>query len=80
MVRLCTLWGARAAVFKIGTIVSYQGGLHVVVGVTPMSVTPQLVEIEDRKTGRIRRVPAGDLQLFEEPEKRLREDDGGGDL
>jgi hypothetical protein len=50
-------------VFKIGTIVSYQGRLHVVVGVTPMSVTPQLVEIEGRQSGRIRRVPAGDLQL-----------------
>jgi hypothetical protein len=67
-------------VFKIGTIVSYRGRLHVVVGVTPISVTPQLVEIEDRESGRIRRVPYGDLQLFEEPEKSLREDDREGDL
>ena len=66
--------------FKIGTIVSYRGRLHVVVGVTPMSVTPQLVEIEDRESGRIRRVPYGDLQLFEEAEKSLREDDREGDL
>ena len=66
--------------FKIGTIVSYRGRLHVVVGVTPMSVTPQLVEIEDRESGRIRRVRYGDLQLFEEPEKSLREDDRAGDL
>ena len=66
--------------FKIGTIVSYRGRLHVVVGVTPMSVTPQLVEIEDRESGRIRRAPDGDLQLFEEPEKSLREDDREGDL
>ena len=66
--------------FKIGTIVSYRGRLHVVVGVTPISVTPQLVELEDRESGRIRRVPAGDLQLFEEPEKSLREDDREGDL
>jgi hypothetical protein len=66
MVRLCTLWRAHAAVFKIGTIVSYRGRLHVVVGVTPMSLTPQLVEIEDRESGRIRRVPYGDLQLFED--------------
>jgi hypothetical protein len=67
-------------VFKIGTIVSYRGRLHVVVGVTPMSVTPQLVEIEDRESGRIRRVPYADLQLFEQPEKSLREDDREGDL
>ena len=72
--------GAHAAVFKIGTIVSYRGRLHVVVGVTPMSVTPQLVEIEDRESGRIRRVPYGDPQLLEEPEKSLREDDREGDL
>jgi hypothetical protein len=31
-------------VFKIGTIVSYRGRLHVVVGLTPMSVTPHDVE------------------------------------
>jgi hypothetical protein len=67
-------------VFKIGTIVSYRGRLYVVVGVTPMSVTPQLVELEDRESGRIRRVPAGDLQLFEEPEKNLRENEREGDL
>jgi hypothetical protein len=48
-------------VFKIGTIIGYRGRLHVVVGVTPMSVTPQLVELEDRESGRIRRVPYGDL-------------------
>jgi hypothetical protein len=67
-------------VFKIGTIVSYRGRLHVVVGVTPMSATPQLVELEDRESGRIRRVPYGDPQLLEEPEKSLREDDREGDL
>ena len=71
---------AHAAVFKIGTIVSYRGRLHVVIGVTPMSVTPQVVEIEDRESGRIRRVPSGDLQLFKEPEKSPREDDREGDL
>jgi len=53
-------------VFKIGTIVSYRGRLHVVIGVTPMSATPQLVELEDRESGRIRRVPYGDLQPFED--------------
>jgi hypothetical protein len=40
-----------------------------------MSVTPQLVEIEDRESGRIRRVPYGDLQLFKEPEQSVQEDD-----
>jgi hypothetical protein len=34
-----------------------------------MSATPQLVELEDRESGRIRRVPYGDPQLFEEPER-----------
>jgi len=67
-------------VFKIGTIVSYRGRLHVVVGVTPMSATPQLVEIEDRESGRIRRAPSADLQLFKEPEENPREDDRAGDL
>ncbi len=45
-----------------------------------MSVTPQLVEIEDRESGRIRRVPKGDLQLFKEPEKSFREDDREDDV
>jgi hypothetical protein len=67
-------------VFKIGTIVSYRRRLHLVVGVTPMSATPQLVELEDRASGRIRRVPYADPQLLEEPEKSLREDDREGDL
>jgi hypothetical protein len=43
--------------------------------VTLLSATPQLVELEDRESGRIRRVPYDDLQLFEEPETSLREDD-----
>jgi hypothetical protein len=67
-------------VFKIGTIVSYRGRLHVVVGVTPMSLTPQLVEIEDRESGRISRVPYGDLRLFEEPETSPQDEDREGDL
>ncbi len=61
--------------FRIGTIVSYRGRLHVVVGVTPMSVTPQLVELEDRESEWIRRVPYDDLQLFKEPEQSVQEDD-----
>jgi hypothetical protein len=70
----------HAAVFEIGTIVSYRGRLHVVVGVTPMSATPQLVEIEDRESGRIRRVPSDDLEPFKESEESRREDDRAGDL
>ncbi len=66
--------------FKIGTIVSYRGRLHVVVGVTPMSVTPQLVEIEDRESGRIRRVPSADLEPFKESEESPREDEPDGDV
>ncbi len=66
--------------FKIGTIVSYRGRLHVVVGVTPMSVTPQLVEIEDRESERIRSVPPDDLQLVREPGESRREDDREDDL
>jgi len=65
-------------VFEIGTIVSYREGLYVV-GVTPMSV-PQLVEIEDRESGRIRLVPYADLKRFKEPEKSHRDDDREGDL
>jgi hypothetical protein len=67
-------------VFKIGTIVRYRGRLHVVVGVTPMSVTPQLVEIEDRESGRIRRVPSADLEPFKEFEESSREDERDGDV
>jgi len=67
-------------VFKIGTIVSYRGRLHVVVGVTPMSVTPELVEIEDRENERIRSVPPDELQLVREPGERRREDDREDDL
>ncbi len=65
--------------FKFGTIVSYGGRLHVVVGVTPMSVTPQLVEIEDRESGRIRCVPFADLEPFKESEESPREDERDGD-
>jgi len=57
-------------VFEIGTIVSYRERLYIVVGVTPMSVTPQRVEIEDRESERIRRVPYADLQGFTEPENK----------
>jgi len=54
------------AVFEIGTIVSYRGRLHVVVGMTPMSVTPPLVELEDAESGRTGRVRVDDPQLVVE--------------
>jgi len=64
-----------ATVFEIGTIVSYRGRLHVVVCITPMSVTPPLVELEDIESGRIRRVRADDPQLVVEATRRLPADD-----
>jgi hypothetical protein len=51
------------ALFEIGTIVSYQGRLYVVLGVTPMSVRPALLELEDTENGSIRRVRADDAEL-----------------
>jgi hypothetical protein len=51
------------ALFEIGTIVSYQGRLYIVLGVTPMSVTPALLELEDTENGNIRRVRADDTEL-----------------
>lgn len=63
------------AVFEIGTIISYRGRLNVVVGVTPMGVTPTLLELEDTQSGRIRRVRGDDPQLVVEPTKRLPADD-----
>ncbi|MGZ4370354.1 MAG: hypothetical protein ACXVE1_15650, partial [Gaiellaceae bacterium] len=59
------------AVFEIGTIISYRGRLNVVVGVTPMGVTPTLLELEDTQSGRVRRVRGDDPQLVVEPTKRL---------
>jgi hypothetical protein len=63
------------AVFKIGTIVSYRGRLHVVVGITPMSVTPPVLELEDSESGRIRRIRGDDPELVVEETKRLQADD-----
>jgi len=63
------------AVFEIGTIISDQGRFHVVVGITPMSVTPPLLELEDTDSGRIRRVQGDDSQLVREPTKRPPADD-----
>jgi hypothetical protein len=51
------------ALYEIGTIVSYQGRLYVVRGVTPMSVTPALLELEDTENGNTRRVRADDAEL-----------------
>jgi hypothetical protein len=59
------------AVFEIGTIISYRGRLHVVVGTTPMSVSPPVLELQDTERGRIRRVRGDDPQLVVEATKRL---------
>ena len=63
------------ALFEIGTIVSYQGRLFVVIGVTPMSVTPALLELEDTENGSTRRVKADDPELVVGVTKRPRADD-----
>jgi hypothetical protein len=63
------------AVFKIGTIIRYRGRLHVVVGITPISVTPPLLELQDTESGRIRRVQGDDPQLVVETTNRLPPDD-----
>jgi hypothetical protein len=66
---------ARAYMFEIGTIVSYRGRLHVFIGITPMSVTPPQVKLEDTESGRILRVRGDDPQLVVEATKRLPADD-----
>jgi len=63
------------AVLEIGTIVSYRGRLYVVVGITPMSVTPPLLELEDAESRRARRVRADDPELVVEVPKRPPADD-----
>jgi len=51
----------------LGTLLTYRGRLHVVVGVTPMGATPRLFEIEDVESGRIRRVEWTDPGLDTSP-------------
>jgi hypothetical protein len=63
------------AQFEIGTIVSYQGRLYVVLGVTPMSVTPALLELEDTENGSTRRVRADNPKLVVGVTKRPPADD-----
>jgi len=40
----------------LGTLLTYRGCPHVVVGVTPLGATPRLFELKDVESGRIRRV------------------------
>ena len=63
------------ALFEIGTIVSYQGRLFVVLGVTPMSVIPALLELEDTENGSTRQVRADDPELVVGVMKRPPADD-----
>jgi hypothetical protein len=37
---------------QIGDFVMYEGRVHVLVGITPMSVTPFEMQLQDRATGR----------------------------
>ena len=53
----------------LGTLLTYRGRLHVVVGVTPIGCTPQLVELEDAESGRIRRVAWADPDLDTAPKR-----------
>ncbi len=55
---------------EIGTNVRYQGRLYVVLGITPMSVTPPLLELEDTENGGTRPVRADDPELVVEVTKR----------
>lgn len=43
--------GARTAAMQIGDSVTYKGRRHVVVGFTPMSVTPAEIQLRDPHTG-----------------------------
>jgi len=63
------------ALFEIGTFVSYQGRLYAVLGVTPMSVKPASLEVEDTENGSIRRVRADDAELVVGVTKRPPADD-----
>jgi hypothetical protein len=49
--------------FEIGKTISYRGRRHVVVGLTPMSVTPCLVELEDAESGQVRSVHCDDPDI-----------------
>ena len=53
--------------FEIGMSVRHRGLLHVVVGFTPMSVEPGLLELEDVQSGRIRLVELTEPDLKVEP-------------
>ena len=72
------------ATFEIGTQLRYRGRLHIVVGFTPMGVKPGLLELEDLRSGRIRRVDPTDPGIEVEPVERTQtprnhasdEDDG----
>jgi hypothetical protein len=54
---------ASPHVFEIGMVVTYQGCPHRVVGITPMSVNPRLVDLEDPARGELRRVASSDAGL-----------------
>jgi hypothetical protein len=62
---------------NIGTTISWRGRLHVVVGVTPIGVTPCMVELEDLETGRVRSGQSDDPELSVVP---LRLDDAQPDV
>lgn len=59
----------------LGTLLTYRGRLHVVVGVTPMGATPRLLELEDVESGRIRRVEWTDPGLDTSPRQTCDRED-----
>jgi hypothetical protein len=48
---------------NIGTRITFRGRFHVIVGVTPIGVTPCVVELEDVETSRVRSVQSDDPEL-----------------
>ena len=54
----------------LGTLLTFRGRPHVVVGVTPIGATPRLVELEDAESGRIRRVEWSDPNLETAPNEK----------
>ena len=69
---------ARTAAMHLGELVTYQGRRYVVVGVTPMSVTPFSLELEDPETNRTIWVE-WPPQPVERAALRLAEDDNPAD-
>jgi hypothetical protein len=60
---------ASVAMVDLGTLLTYRGRLHVVVGVTPVGASPRLLELEDVESGRMRRVEWTDPGIDTSPRR-----------